>query len=211
MAHSRSIALTLLLTTALALASASNAGAVVIESVTARATVTGSAMTTFTDSRAGAPQIRCTHNITIPTTAFSRTASVSIDAANNTYTRCTTTDGGTCTVRVIGAWTLTAVTTGSGQIRIENPVTVDCTNRVASPNYSCVFTIPGTVGLPQTLTARFTNPVSPATTGTLVVDTPNTVNYEVTSSTNCPLGGARTRGSATMSETISTVNVRIVP
>lgn len=211
MAHSRSIALTLLLTTALALASASNAGAVVIESITARATVTGSAMTTFTDSRAGAPQIRCTHNITIPTTAFSGTASVSIDAVNNTYTRCTTTDGGTCTVRVNGAWTLTAITTGSGQIRIESTVTVDCTNRVASPNYSCVFTVQGTVVSPQTLTARFTNPVSPATTGTLVVDTPNTVNYVVDSGTNCPLGAARTRGSATMSETISTVNVRIVP
>jgi hypothetical protein len=206
MAPSRAVTLVLTIATALTLALSAAAGAVVIESTSARATVTGSAMTVFTDATTRI-QIRCRHSITIPTTAFSGTASVSIEAANNTYTNCSASDGATCTVRVNGRWTLTASTTRSGSIRIESTVTVDCTNVITAPPYSCVFT----VQTGQTLSATFTNPVFPSVQGSLRVDTPNNVRYMVDSERDCPLGGVGTIGTATMAETMTTQNVRIVP
>ncbi|HEY6780858.1 MAG TPA: hypothetical protein VI111_07890 [Thermoleophilaceae bacterium] len=203
----RKIGLLLLATGLLGLAVAPGASGATIASINARAAATGTSATgteaVFTDTGSGI-QVRCRHDITIPTSAFSLSNSVSIEAANNTYSSCRDTNGASCVVRVNGRWTITARTTTSGTVRLESSTSVDCTNRGAT-RYSCVLLIDSG----QTLGVTFVNPVAPATTGTLRVDTPNTLTYQITSSTNCPLGDVNARGTATQAERFSTENVRI--
>lgn len=202
MARTMSTVTTLSLLGALALVCVPAAHAATIASIDGRSAVTGSATTTFTD--ASGTTIRCRHDITIPTTAFSGTSSVSVEAANNVYSNCRDSLGGTCLTTVNGRWTITTPTTTSGTIRLDSSVSVDCTNRGLRP-YSCVFTVRDS----QSLTATFTNPVSPATTGSLRIDGANSITYTVENgSTRCPLGDPGARSTATMAETISTENAQ---
>ena len=196
---------------ALALLCVPAANAAVIESIDGRSAVSGTSMTTFRDdSGRDRVSIRCRHDILIPTTAFSGTSSVSVPQATNTYTSCRDSNGAACIVRVGGAWTITVVSTTSGTIRLDSgsSVSIDCTSRAVNI-YSCIVRVLDD----QTLTATFTNPVAPATTGTLRIDPGNALNYTLETGTtaNCPLATRRVgdRGTATMAETISTVNVRI--
>jgi hypothetical protein len=190
---------------------AARAEAVTIESIDGRSAVTGTAMTTFTDDGRDRLAIRCTHDISIPTSAFNGTSSVSVSQSNNRYTSCRDGNGATCTVSVLGAWTITVTATTSGTIRLDSGsgVNLDCTSRAVRV-YSCIIRV---LDL-QSLVLTFTNPVSPARTGTLRVDPRNALTYTIESgSSRCPLvtGTVGDRGTATMGETIATENVRIVP
>lgn len=182
-----------------------SASAVTIESIRAGAAVTATSTTDaiFNDAANGF-EVRCRHDIFIPTTAFTGTSSVSIEAANNIYSNCRDSRGGTCIVRAGGRWTITASSTTSGTVRLDSTVSIDCTRR-GTGAYSCVLTIDTS----QSLAMTFRNPVFPATTGTLRVDSPNTVNYTMGISTNCVLGRAGDRNTATQTETLSTENVRV--
>lgn len=184
---------------------APSAGAVTIESIRAGAAVTAASTvdTVFRDS--SGYQVRCRHDITIPTTAFTGTSSVSIEAADNVYSNCRDNQTGTCIVRSAGRWTITATSLTSGTIRLDSNLSIDCTSRVGT-RYSCVLSVDSG----QSLVLTFTNPVSPATTGTLSVDSPNSIRYTITAATNCQLGGVGTRGTATQTGTFSTENVRVV-
>lgn len=197
------LGLALVAAAVLAVAVAPAASAVTIESIRAGTQVTTTSASVFTDNSSGF-DIRCRHDITIPTSAFTGTSSVSIEAANNVYSNCRDFRGAACVVRALGRWTITAPTTTSPTLRLDSGVSIDCTSRVGT-RYSCVFSIPSA----QSLTMTFTNPVSPATTGTMRIDSPNTLAYTITASTSCVFGPAGTRGNFTLAETISTENLRI--
>ena len=188
-------------------AAAPEAGAATVESIDGRSVGSGTSTTTFTNDGATRYSIRCRHDITISTTAFSGSSSVSIAAASNLYSNCRDDFGAACTVRLSGPWTLTAPATTSGTIRLDlgSSVIIDCTSRSVRI-YSCVYRFSDA----QSWSFTFTNPVAPARTGTLRLDSPNAIRLTIeASSRRCPLGSAGGRITFTMSETISTENLRI--
>jgi hypothetical protein len=200
----RSFSLSLIAAFALGAVMAPVAQAQVVESIDPARSVTASSTPTFLESGT-AYTLRCTHDFTIPTAAFLGTGSVSIEAANNLYTACRDSFGATCTIRVNGRWTITAATVTSGTLRLDSTMTIDCTNRAVRP-YSCVFAVQSG----QAFAFTFTNPVAPTATGTLTLDTPNSLRAVVeASSSRCPLGAVGTRLTFTVGERLSTENVRI--
>lgn len=199
----RGFGLALVAAVLLAVAAAPAASAVTIESITTRAPATLTATTVMTENATGF-QISCRHDVTIPTSAFTGTSSVSLEASNNVFSGCRDAFSGTCVVRPQGRWTITASTTTAGRVRLDSGVSVNCTRRIGM-TYTCAFSMDS--GQSVTMTIR--SPVAPATTGTLVIDSPNALVYMVGGGTNCPFGSAGMRGSVTLAETISTENLTI--
>lgn len=193
--------LALVVAAILAVAVAPTASAVTIGSITTGSPATLTADTVMTENATGF-QITCRHDITIPPSAFTGTSSVSVEAANNVFSGCRDAFSGSCIVRPNGRWTITASTTTAGRIRFDSSVGVGCTRRIGM-TYTCSFSMDS--GQSVTMTIR--SPVAPATTGTLVIDSPNAVIYMVGGGVNCLFGSAGMRGTVTLSETISTENL----